>query len=388
MERITLVDFDRFARAGESLCVSILMPTHTAGSQVRQDPIRFKNLLRDANRLLEPLEGGEVDSIREELESLRDLVGDVHFWEHQEAGMAAYLLPGETHLRSLPFSPGKRLILDRRCYMTPLVPVLSDDVRFYVLALSPKGIRLYECTRYAHREVDTHGWPESIEDMKSFIEERRELQFHTQTPSRGLEGERAAVFHGHQAGDDGSQRKLRLLEYCRLIDQRIASTLKGEEASLVLACDERLAPMFRETSSYPRILSRQITGNLDCRSGEELREDAWRFVEEEIEARREEAITRYESARGHSMATTGLEETLPAALDGRIDTLLVAGEAESWGRYDAQLRYVEIHTHPWLQDEPLVNRTLIESYLRGAALFVVPAERLPQNASTGAILRY
>lgn len=91
MERITSADFDRFARAGESLCVSIFMPTHTAGSQVRQDPIRFKNLLRDANRLLEPLEGGEVDSIREELESLRNLVGDVHFWEHQEAGMAAYL---------------------------------------------------------------------------------------------------------------------------------------------------------------------------------------------------------------------------------------------------------------------------------------------------------
>jgi hypothetical protein len=36
----------------EGLSVSIFMPTHRAGQQTRQDPIRLKNLIRETQRRL------------------------------------------------------------------------------------------------------------------------------------------------------------------------------------------------------------------------------------------------------------------------------------------------------------------------------------------------
>jgi hypothetical protein len=36
----------------KGLCVSIFTPTHRAGTETQQDPIRFKNLLREAEERL------------------------------------------------------------------------------------------------------------------------------------------------------------------------------------------------------------------------------------------------------------------------------------------------------------------------------------------------
>ncbi|HDI61237.1 MAG TPA: hypothetical protein ENF48_12955, partial [Desulfobacteraceae bacterium] len=54
MDRITLEELKAtFLENRFDWCVSIYMPTHRAGRQAEQDPIRFKNLLREVeNRFL------------------------------------------------------------------------------------------------------------------------------------------------------------------------------------------------------------------------------------------------------------------------------------------------------------------------------------------------
>ncbi len=47
---VTIDTLAQLARNHEGPCVSILLPTHTAGPATRQDPIRFSNLVRTASR--------------------------------------------------------------------------------------------------------------------------------------------------------------------------------------------------------------------------------------------------------------------------------------------------------------------------------------------------
>ena len=73
-------------------CVSIFLPTHRAGAETRQDPIRLKNLIGEARDLLlaKGLRAAEADVI---LAPARDLLGDGVFWRHQGDGLAVFLSP-------------------------------------------------------------------------------------------------------------------------------------------------------------------------------------------------------------------------------------------------------------------------------------------------------
>lgn len=74
------------------LCLSLFMPTHRAGRDTQQDPIRFKNLLQEAeNRLRDfDLRTPEVQGL---LEPARRRLDDSAFWRHQSDGLAVFLSP-------------------------------------------------------------------------------------------------------------------------------------------------------------------------------------------------------------------------------------------------------------------------------------------------------
>jgi hypothetical protein len=388
MDMFTSQEFRRLARIEDSSCVSLLMPTHSSGRETKQDPIRFKNLLKEAENRLIARGLGTADA-RGQLASLWRLVDYAPFWVHQDKGLAAFCMAEENRLYSVPFSLPARAVVGRRCYLAPLIPIISQDTTFYVLALSPKRVRLIEGTRYTAREMDLPGWPEDFEDLARYFDEQPQLQFHTKAPPTGEGGDRAAVFHGHPGGDESSERKQRLLEYCRLIDQRLQKAVGSDRTPLVLACDQRLASIYREASDYPRIIEQPMAGNPDSRKPTELCGQAWELIRPEVDAARNAAMSRYHQASARGLAAHGLEAVLPAAHEGRVDTLLVAGGAECWGRYDAERRRLEVHAQPAPDDEELLNLATIVAHLQGADTYCnFPQEELPNKASAVAVLRY
>jgi hypothetical protein len=70
-------------------CVSIYMPTHPAGPEVRQNPIRFKNLVREAEtRLIDA--GLEQEDAIALLEKSQE-IDTQEFWEQiGEQGLAIF----------------------------------------------------------------------------------------------------------------------------------------------------------------------------------------------------------------------------------------------------------------------------------------------------------
>src|SRR4051812_12492437 len=74
-------------RSAHEHVVSIFLPTHVAGREIRQDPIRFRGLLDDAAaRLLRA--GMRRPEIEAMLARAYKLAADETFWRHQEKGLA------------------------------------------------------------------------------------------------------------------------------------------------------------------------------------------------------------------------------------------------------------------------------------------------------------
>lgn len=242
-------------------CVSLYMPTHRSLPEAKQDPIRFKNLLRSAAGELEA-KGLRSSEIEEFLKPAQTLLGEPLFWRYQSDGLAAFLSTNEFRNYRLPISFQELAIVGEHFHTKPLLPLLSED-RFLVLALSKNAVRLIEGTRYGASELELENVPGSLTEVLGKYEFEEQLQFHTRAPQAG--NGRAAVIHGHGSGTD--DLKPRISEYFRRIDEGLPAMFKNEQTPLVLAGVESLFPLYREVNTYGNLFEEGIAGCQRERSG-------------------------------------------------------------------------------------------------------------------------
>ncbi len=386
MEMLTRENFDRLTQFENGPCVTLLMPTHRTGRENKQDPIRFKNLIDTAEQAL-TWHGMRPPEARERLEPFQELLDDSLFWSHQSSGLAAFSSPEEATTLGVPQDLAECAIVDRRYFLVPMLPVLEGSATFFVLAISPRSVRLLESTRDQSTELDLAEGPDDLGDIARFIESEKQLQFHTGAAPQGA-GDRAASFHGHAGGESDSERKERLLEYCRLVDGRLHPVLNGRSEPLVLACDKRLAPIYRKASSYPHLLETPIEGNPDLQPASDLRTKAWELIRPILARRREEEKARFEEALAHGRASQDLSAVLSAGDEGRVGSLLVAHDARRWGRFNRDARSAVVHANREPGDEELLNLATLSSLRAGASVHALPQEEMPGRQPLAAVMRY
>src|SRR4030066_1578092 len=142
-------------------CVSVFMPLHRSGPETQQDPIRLKNLIREAEERL-ITRGIPAPEARESLESAQKLLQGDLFHQHQSDGLAMFLSVEMFRYYLLPFVFKELVIITVRFHIRPLLPLLSGDGRYVVLALSQNKIRLLQSTHYSVSELDVADVPENL----------------------------------------------------------------------------------------------------------------------------------------------------------------------------------------------------------------------------------
>ena len=82
------------------------MPTHCAGPENQQDPIRLRNLLTQATERLARQDLRTPD-IRSLLEPVERLLSDAYFWRHQSDGLAVFVDSQTFRYYHLPYASGR-----------------------------------------------------------------------------------------------------------------------------------------------------------------------------------------------------------------------------------------------------------------------------------------
>lgn len=386
---LTQEDLKALSGRFESPAVSIYIPTHRAGADTRENPIRFQNGVREAQRLLEA-RGIDPKAAQEMLEPAQRLVDDNDFWQHQQDGFAMFLAEGTEQSFRVPRTFDELTTVGERFHLKPMLPLLTGDGRFYVLAVSLNKVRLLEGTRDSVYEIDLEDVPTSLAEALRFDDPEKSLQQYTISPAQGGGDRSDTAFHGTGAGED--DKKANVLRFFKELDNGVREML-GEDISravpLVFVGVDYLFPIYQEANHYKGLVEEAVGTNPDELSADELHDRAWSLVESHFGQRQEAARERFAQSAGSGSTSSSLQEIIPAAFDARIDTLFVAVGTQRWGRYDVDARSVELHDAQEIGDEDLLDLAAVQTLLNGGTVFAVPQDEVPgQDTLVAAIYRF
>ena len=362
----------------EGPCVSIFMPTHRGGVEVKQGPIRLKNQIKKVEEQLSG-EGRRGAAIRALVEPLRKLCDNSGFWQYQSDGLAIFRSPEVFRYYRLPLHFDELLVVTDRFHVKPLLRLFTEDGRFYLLTLSKNDIRFYQCTRYGARGLELpEGTPRSLSDVLAVAGVQKQQQMHTTGAS--------ARFHGH--GSKAQDEKDDLREFFRRVDRGVREVLREDRAPLVLAGVEYLFPLYREANTYPHLMEKGVTGNPEGRRVEDLQSNAWAVVEPHFRRAREDGARRFHEYAGSSKASTDIAKVVPAACHGRVEQLFVAVGRQIWGRWNSETCEVEPAEEKRPGDRDLMNLAAIQTLLQGGSVYAVAPGEVPGGGLLAAVLRF
>jgi Bacterial archaeo-eukaryotic release factor family 3 len=362
-------------------CISIYLPTPRAGAETCQDPNRLKNLLREAENLLlaQGLWGAKVHEL---LKPAQQLLDQEYLWQPQSDGLA--LFPTHDFFRhySLPLRFPKLAVVTHSFHLKPLLRYFTCDSQFYLLALSQNQVRLFQGSRDGLNEIFPKGMSVSLAESLGEEEPEKILQFHPPALTGRI---RSMVFHD-QVGED-EVRKYRLRRFFRWIDASLHDLLRGEHAPLVLAGAEHLHPIYRSVNTYPHTAIEGIHGDPERVPLEELHKEAWTIVQPYYQRARRDAEELYWELTGTGKTTNRVSEAVVAAAHGRIATLFVQVNVESWGSFDPEQNTLTIHADAQPGDEDLIELTALRTLATGGTVFALPQDQMPDISPVAAIFR-
>lgn len=381
-------ELERLTVEQSSPSVSIYLPTHAAGEAGQQDPVRLKNLLDSAEQQLAD-NGMRPADARKLLGKARELPTDPAFWGERSEGLAIFIAPQRFACYRLPLRFAELALVGGRFHVKPLLPLLSAGDRFYILALSQNNVRLFNASRYAIEQVPVSDLPVNMKAALNYADAARGSQVHSATRgSQGKQslGKQAAVFHGQ--GGQPDTRKDDLANYFRAIDAALQPVLRGEKAPLLLAGVDYLLPIYRETNSYSHVAKTELAGNWDHLAPHQLHERTWPLVAPTFQQACAEAADKYARLAGTGKASDDIRQVLPAAHEGRVDTLFVDLQAHCWGRFDPQTRNIELHEGHQTGDDDLLDLAVIQALAGRGTVHAVQRENLPSSEPIAAVFRY
>jgi hypothetical protein len=364
-------------------CISMYMPTYRTSPEAKQNPIRFKNLLKQMEtRLI------GVGMRKTEIEALSApadaLVKDSLFWQYQSDGMTAFISPQWFRFYRLPVFFKELLVITDRFHIKPLIDIFANDGRFYILALSQNEVRLLQCSNHGAILIESEDIPGSMNEALGYDEPTKQLQFHTKTS--GDIGDRSAIFHGHGAGKEA--KKNDILRFFHRIDQGLNKILRDDPAPLILAGVEYLFPIYREASNFPNLVEQGIPGNPEGQKPEMLHKQARKIMEPYFLKAREEAMVRYKQLKGSRSVSCDIKEVTLAAYQGRIDTLLTAVGIHQWGIFDPATSSAHIHEEQKPGYEDLLDFAAAHTIMNGGTVYAMKPEEMPDAVRVAGIFRY
>jgi hypothetical protein len=383
MDMITKAEMRRLAEISGDPCVSIYMPTQQKTVDYKKDLIRYKNLLATAQKSLSDYHG-KADPVTAMIAPAHRLMDDMAFWRHQSHGLAVFLALDDYFVYRFPLRFEELVVCAGRFHLKPLLPLFSNNGRFFILALSQNEIRLFECTRYdvVERMLKMPG--RGLDETLDYDTKRRQLQYHTGAANGA--GSRPAMFHGHGVGKD--DEKDEILRYFRTVDEKLNRMLPDEQSPLVPAGVDHILPLFRSASTYPYITDNGITGNPEALSGKALHEMAWDIVAPLFREGQRAALERHRELAGTGLASADFDTVVKAACYGRVDTLFVKRGVQRWGLFDRDTQQISVYEEPALGVEDLLDLAAVETFKHNGAVYALDAAEMPEKGTLAALMRY
>jgi hypothetical protein len=386
MRQFRIADLRALAERRQWPCVSLYLPTHRAGRDTREDPIRLRNAVGGAKERLAEA-GYPKDRAAEMLDPAYDLIASRDFWLHQSDGLAVFATPDLFQYYRVPLTFRDEVVVTDHFAIRQLIPLFTEDGRFHILALSQNRVRFFEATRTGIREQAVPDMLKSIDDLKQFEDAEESLQGHTMNMTQ-TRGNTDIVFHGQGNIADKARYKADVLQYIRMVARKLEKYLNADTAPLVLAAVEYEQAFYRQVNTYQSLVEEGIHGNPDDRNEDEIHRAAWEIVEPHFAQARQTSLGHFADLAGTGKTSDQIDQILPAALHGRVRTLYLRTDIPVWGRFDPDALSVETRAQPRDGDMDLLCTATLYVLGHKGTVYALRKEEMPTQQPQAAMFRY
>jgi len=368
-------------------CISIYMQAEPRATLRQDNALRFKALLQQAEERLASMNVDNKD-IKSMLAPGWSLVDDIGFWQAPSEGYAFFFSASpdafrfySDNSRAIQFE--EMVIIGKSFYIQPLLPLLTGDGQYYVLALSKHHVGLLKGTRDTIQPVPIPGVPENINEALGEEVPESEIQGRPQNMSGG---ETTGVFSSY---DREGYEKDRTMRFFRAVNQGIHKILAGQNVPLIIAGTQNLHPIYREANTYVNLLDEGIEHDADLLPAQELHTRSWAIVEPYFRQAREQAAERYHISAARGQASSKLEDVVPAAHYSRVESLFLAEGKHVYGSFDPQGNRIDLHGDQGPDSSDLIDEAAAQTVLNGGTVYVVPQDQMPDpHGPISAVFRY
>jgi hypothetical protein len=364
----------------EPPCLSLYQPTHRVHPDNEQDPIRFRNLVKELEHSLR--RDYSSRDIRHLIEPFHKLADDRAFWNSTLTGLAALGAPGFFRAYRLRRAVPELAIVADRFHLKPLLRILQSADDYQLLGVSQEKISFFEGNRDALDEVELDPIvPRSPADVPGGEAKEFHLSAWTSSPrSPGLR---------YSEGSKSDLVENDATRFFRAVDRAILERYsRPSRLPLLLAALPENQSLFRRISHNPFLVSEPINFYPGDLSPDALCEQAWEVLQPHYLARLAGLTEIFGAAKPRGLSSDNLEQIARSAVAARVATLLVEADRQIPGRFDTitgEIQFEEL-AKPNVDD---VLDDIAELVLKnGGQVVVVPKERMPTDSGLAAIYRF
>lgn len=359
-------------------CASLYLATHRTQPERRDDPTRYRNLVRVIRDSLGTAYSSAM--VAELVAPFEHLERNEEFWNARTEGMVVFRSP-DMFLRFHVDRPvGDLAIVADTFHVKPLLKLLQTTDRYHVLTLTRDAAHLHVGNRDSIEEVDFGpDAPMTLERALGHSQTQRQF---TRSNSGGTERH-----IGHTTTSD--EIELDTEKFFRVVDRTVLERAsRGDGLPVILCGVTELIGEFRRITRNPSILADAIANHPKSLDRREMTKRAWLIMEPIATQRSLDLIELYRNAAAHENGLDDIVQVAHAAVEGRIDTLLIEDQREVPGKIDTvtgDITFDDLN-QPDI-DDVLDDLAVMVMSMKGT-VHVLPAQAMPTATGVAAILRY
>ncbi len=273
-------------------CVTITLPTHRTSPENKQDPIRLRNLVKQAReRLHKEFSKRELNGIESNLAKAEETV------DHNinKEGLIVYINEDLFKTVRVPFPVEENVLVDDNFATRHVIRALHSSENYYILTLSQQKARLFEAYNKEVNEIRDFGFP-----MENQLYTTDKLQ-------KSMGGK-----------EDDLMR-----EFFNRVDKNFQEAYKAEPHEVFVCTVERNHQFIREVADNKDIILGGINRNADEATRAELSQWCWPEVSEILKKRRHEILGELAKAQSANKVSSDMSDMWRMANQGRVDTVVV-----------------------------------------------------------------
>ena len=362
---------------GKRPVISIYVDTHIKKPDRLENPIRFKNLVKEVQASLKEK---EFKGFKDLFSLFKEMEEDALFWEGATESMAILGDEEACIVYKLPVNVKSLAIVSDSYYIKPLLRSFQSYGHYHVLGLNRDNFILFEADRYGITEIPVDEKEATMEGVLG----TEKTAPHLSVASIGGD---QSMYHGHGGAKD--ERKVDQEKFFRHVDAFVLEQFsKIQKSPLILVSPDEHQGEFRKLSKNQYLIDAGIKIDVDALDKKSLYDKVQNVMQELFKKELKERMNSFSEACAKELGSDDRVQIGQAIAEGRVATLYLEENTVHSGLFDATLGTIVSGemADPRVGD---VYDDMAEVVLsRGGEVLILEKEDMPTTNDLAAVYRY